>query len=744
MPLLHHLTGWLLDAYPVHAGMALWLHGDDGTRRRLIDPYAPAFYLAGAPSDLTQASRLLNQRRISHHCRSVERRELWGADAVQVREVAIAQPARFQEAVRLIMNAVPRLRFYQADVPLSQLYFYDRALFPLCLCEVECAPGDVIASIAAVDSPWETEYGLPPLTIMEWTLEGTSPNPNHGGVFQLTVRFDGDERRLEGEDAVELMGTVDGLLRRHDPDVLLTDWGDSYILPRLMQLAQRTRLPIALNRDMTQPVAARGARSYFSYGRVLAQAGARTLYGRLHLDRRNSFALAETGLAGLFEQARVTKVPIQQMARTTTGTGITSMQLERAHRSGILIPYRKQQTEAFKTAFELLETDQGGLTYAPTSGYHEQVGELDFSSMYPAIMTRFNVSPETVNCACCRHDPAALVPEIAHHTCRRSPGLVPQTLAPLLDKRARYKQQLQATGNAATRHVIDQRQTALKWLLVVSFGYLGYKNARFGRIEAHESVTAYSREMLLRAKDIAESRGFRFLHAIVDSLWLQKRGATKEDYEELARTISGRTDLPIVLEGLYRWIGFLPSRVNPLMPVHNQFVGLFDDGRMKVRGLEVRRSDAPLIVKRAQTEMLQRLSQGQSIAELQALIPKVLELVDEYSQYLREGRASVEEVAIGKTLTQAPEQYRHATRTSLAAKELQQHGVSLQPGETIHYVISDRKAALRDDRVRAVAWCDGTIAYDAEAYVTLVQKAALALLTSLGVTVKEIEGRGFA
>jgi DNA polymerase II len=740
MPLSHHLTGWLLDAYPVHPGMAVWLLADNGVRHRLIDPYAPAFYLAGTPTDFAQAARLLTQRHIGHRHRLVQRRELWDADTIPVCEIAIIHPTQFHEAVKLVMEAVPRLRFYQADVALPQLYFYDRRLFPLCRCDADVTRDAVIQAIHACDSPWETKYPLPPLSIMELMPEGASPNPNHGGIFQLLVRVEGTERRLEAEDAAELMQTVNGLLQRHDPDVLLTDWGDSYILPRLVHLARLMRVPLALNRDATQAIAVRSARSYFSYGRVLAQAGARTLYGRLHLDRHNSFALAETGLAGLFEQARVTKVPIQQMARTTTGTGITSMQLEQAHQAGILIPYRKQQAEAFKTAFELLETDQGGLTYAPVSGYHEEVGELDFVSMYPTIMTRFNVSPETVNCACCEQDPAAQVPEIYHHTCRKSQGLVPRTLAPLLAKRAQYKQQLKAVTNAAMRRIIDQRQTALKWLLVVSFGYLGYKNARFGRIEAHESVTAYSREVLLHAKELAESRGFRFLHAIVDSLWLQKQGAIREDYDDLAATISAQTGLPIAVEGLYRWIGFLPSRVNPRMPVHNQFVGLFDDGRLKVRGLEVRRSDAPHVVKRAQTDILQKLSQGHTIAELQAMIPEILGIVDEYCRYLREGRAFVEEVAIGKTLTQAPERYRHATQTSIAAKELQRRGVSLQPGETIHYVISDSNAALPDDRVRAVAGCDGTIAYDAEAYVKLIRKAALALLAPLGVTMRQLQG----
>jgi len=731
-PLSRRLTGWLLDAYPVHDGMAIWILDDEGIRCRLVDPYRPSFYLAGSSADLAVAWRLLASRRISYRMSHVQRRELWSADTIPVCEVWILQPTRFQEAVTRLIADVPQLRFYHADIALSQRYFYDRGLFPLCRCEVEIIADAVVRAIVASESPWETDYRLPPLRIMEFLLEGASPNPNHGGVVQLAVRVEGEERVLNGEDPAEFLQTVEALIRRHDPDILLSDWGDSYILPRLLRLSVQMRMPLSLNRDPAHAIGTRAPRSYVSYGRVLAHAGARTLYGRLHLDRRNSFALLETGLAGLFEQSRVTKVPTQQMARTTTGTGITSMQLEQALCAGFVIPFRKRQVEEFKTGVEFLETDQGGLTYAPISGYHEGVGELDFASMYPTIMTRFNVSPETVNCRCCAENPAAHVPEIAHHTCRISQGLIPRTLAPLLAKRAQYKQQLKTASDDAMRQIIDQRQTALKWLLVVSFGYLGYKNARFGKIEAHEAVTAYSREVLLRAKEIAESQGFRFLHAIVDSLWLQKRGAGRDDYDRLAADISTQTQLPIVVEGLYRWIGFLPSRVNPRMPVHNQFVGLFDNGRMKVRGLEVRRSDAPLIVKQFQSEVLQRMGQGQTIAALRMRIPEIEALTEDYCRYLREGRASIEEVAIGQTLTQAPEHYRHATQTSIAAKELQRRGVPVQPGETIHYVISAGKAALPEDRVRAVAGGDGTIAYDIDAYVKLIQKSVSVLLATLG------------
>jgi DNA polymerase-2 len=53
-----------------------------------------------------------------------------------------------------------------------------------------------------------------------------------------------------------------------------------------------------------------------------------------------------------------------------------------------------------------------------------------------------------------------------------------------------------------------ERQEILKWLLITSFGYQGYRNARFGRIESHETICAYGRELLLRAKELAECFNF--------------------------------------------------------------------------------------------------------------------------------------------------------------------------------------------------------------------------------------------
>jgi DNA polymerase-2 len=104
-------------------------------------------------------------------------------------------------------------------------------------------------------------------------------------------------------------------------------------------------------------------------------------------------------------------------------------------------------------------------------------------------------------------------------------GLVPRTLRPLLVKRIAIKEHLAGlTALDCRTPALKARAAALKWLLVVCFGYLGYKNARFGRIESHEAVTAYGRDCLLRAKEAAEDLGYEVLHMYVDGLWVKKPG----------------------------------------------------------------------------------------------------------------------------------------------------------------------------------------------------------------------------
>ncbi len=167
----------------------------------------------------------------------------------------------------------------------------------------------------------------------------------------------------------------------------------------------------------------------------------------------------------------------------------------------------------------MLFADRGGHIFEPKIGVFEQVAEIDFTSMYPQIMSNYNISPETFNCECCKED-GNKVPGLPFYTCKKQRGIVSDALDLPLRKRKAYKM-LSRTLPPDQAKIYKKMSDALKWPLVCSFGYLGFKNARFGKVEGHQSVCAYSRDLLLLAQEIAEDRGFGILHGIVDSMWLQ-------------------------------------------------------------------------------------------------------------------------------------------------------------------------------------------------------------------------------
>jgi DNA polymerase I len=195
----------------------------------------------------------------------------------------------------------------------------------------------------------------------------------------------------------------------------------------------------------------------------------------------------------------------------------------------------------------------------------------------------------------------------------------------ILNKRTAYnelKKAASATDNQKLKAIYDARQSVLKWILVTSFGYLGFNNAKFGRIDAHIAVCAFDRHILLRAAKVAENHGFRVLHGIVDSLWIKKKrdddnynGAVKtkkkQDYLKLKESIERETGFTVSFEGVYKWTAFDNSKRNSELPVANRYFGAFecdkddDDDNPKVRGIEARRHDTPIFLSNSKVKYWQ-------------------------------------------------------------------------------------------------------------------------------------------
>ena len=340
--------------------------------------------------------------------------------------------------------------------------------------------------------------------------------------------------------------------------------------------------------------------------------------------------------------------------------------------------------------------------------------------MFPSIMARFNVSPETINCGCCEN---SLVPELGYSICQRWAGIVSRTVGPIIAKREQYKALVKSASDPGKRAAYDARKTALKWMLVTCFGYQGFKNARFGRIEAHEAINCFGRDRLLMAKDLAESQGYAVLHALVDSLYLWKQGAVAADYQKLAQEIAAATGLPMDVEGVYRWIVFVPSKTSPRIGVPNRFFGVTEEGKLKVRGIEMRRHDCVPLVAEMQEEILTVLAQAANRTEYMRMLETAMRILEAYVTRVRDGDVTAADLAISKRLTQYPEQYAHGTHNAIAAQSLQARGVRLRPGETVEYVIADAGAKIPCERVRPLAMASDNLAYDAREYERFLREA---------------------
>ncbi len=686
------VTGWLLDVYGhPRDGLALWLLVDqgatgeaqcEGDRRRLTQDFPVTFYVAGPAMQLRSLWKFLQEQDVPIRLSRQERRDLFQPNPIPVLAVQTLNPVDQPRLFACVSRKYPDLTYYDADIALPLRHAAAHGSFPLARLRVEYDERNKIRHIQTLDSPWDVDTQPPPLRVM--SLEPDC-DPRHAEPQRLDVRFQRYHCSLELRARRPLLINLASLLKRYDPDLLLTAWGDTWLLPRLLEWSDELNLPLPLNREVNCEALRKTERSYFTYGQIVYRGEQVQLYGRWHIDMYNAMMFHDYGLEGVFESARVSAMPMQDAARLSPGSGISAMQIVTALRQGVLVPWHKQQAEMPKTALDFLHADQGGLVYQPSIGLHRDVAEIDFISMYPSIMARFNISPETVG----QDIPQAeKTPELNLWICQQTPGLIPLTLKPLLEKRILLKSKIAELPHwDPRRKIYKARSAAHKWLLVTCFGYLGYKNARFGRIEAHQAVTAYSRECLLRAKEAIEDAGGNVLHLYVDGLWAQKPGCTSvRDFQPILDEIARRTHLPVGLEGIYRWIVFLPSRVDERASVANRYFGVYQDGTIKARGIEARRQDTPLHIAETQMRILEILAQAPEVEQLPNYLPQVMDYVRRQIDNLRNRRVPLEALLVRQKLSRELEEYRCPSYAAIAAAQLAKVGKTTRPGQTVSFL----------------------------------------------------------
>jgi DNA polymerase elongation subunit (family B) len=265
------------------------------------------------------------------------------------------------------------------------------------------------------------------------------------------------------------------------------------------------------------------------------------------------------------------------------------------------------------------------------------------------------------------------------------------------------------------------------------FGYQGYRNARFGRIEAHEAISAYGRHTLTQTQQLAANYGLEVCAGIVDSIWLKRpdeQPLSLTVTERLLQEVESATQLPVEHAADYHWIVFLPRRHEPTIGVLNRYYGLRKDGTFKIRGIEIRQSSAPLFVKKMQQKLLEVLAKARTREQFRTQLRFAKKVMQDHITLLEEGNMSLEDLLVTIRPSRTPEEYVSNTRQAIAALQLAKSDVQVEPGMKLSYLIIDVSAKDPMRRVRATQLLTGDEPYDVKEYQKLCIRAYENLIPS--------------
>ena len=581
-------------------------------------------------------------------------------------------------------------------------------------------------------------------------LELEEPALADGDVSALRLEgepvLDDGGHRGADDGARAVLEAISDRLERVDPDVLVVSHGD--LIPLLEGRASALDFEGFRLGRLPGWTRLAGENTYESYGQVGHSPARYRVPGRAIVDTSNSFLWQQSGLAGLGYMVRATGRPIQETAWGSIGTLLTARQIRIARRGwDVLAPWNKWEPERFTDVGTLHAADRGGFTFAPEVGLHEDVHEIDFASLYPRIICEYGISPETVDCTHGTADrvreaeetthESHAVPELGYEICERGAdgvdaAFLPAVLEPLLSDRADVKAQLADDPPESAASRLRAESGAIKWVLVSCFGYQGYRNAKYGRIECHEAINAYAREIALTAKRRLEGAGWRIVHGIVDSLWVTPR-EDPEPLSDVIRDVSDRVGIPLEHDGSYEWVCFVPLRDSIRESAPNatgsaaagaltKYFGKRDSGAYRFRGIELRQRSTPEFVAESQREFVETLDDERDPTAVCAVLERRL-------RRLRRGDVDPGDLVVTKRVSKPREAYGRRTRTVAALERYERHGIDRRPGQSVRYVVADDDAR-GPERVRLPFEADRP--YDAAHYATVLERACESVVSPLG------------
>ncbi|WP_245800144.1 DNA polymerase domain-containing protein [Haladaptatus litoreus] len=292
------------------------------------------------------------------------------------------------------------------------------------------------------------------------------------------------------------------------------------------------------------------------------------------------------------------------------------------------------------------------------------------------------------------------------------------------------KAEIQETQDEERRDELKGQSSAIKWILVSCFGYQGFSNAKFGRIECHEAINAYAREILLKTKAVLEEHGWRIVHGIVDSVWMTPiEGEEQTSLSKLASEISEEVEIRLEHEAHYDWISFVPLRDSDAGALTKYFGKVAGEDEYKYRGIECRQRSTPSYIDEAQKKLIRAVDASR---DPEAVSEELRPWVDR----LERGAIDPNELVITNRVSKTREEYTQLTRSVAALERAAELGLARAPGQSVSYVVVDD---AKQSRERVLLASEGPDEYDVGFYRELLVRAAASVLSPLGWRESDIE-----
>ena len=428
-------------------------------------------------------------------------------------------------------------------------------------------------------------------------------------------------------------------------------------------------------------------------------------------DVKSTKGLADKLLPFATQLSSLTGLPLDQVGSASVGFRLEWYLMRAAYKFNELIPNRVERP---------YEPYKGAIVLEPIRGIHDNIAVLDFTSMYPNIMIKYNIGPDTFVEGECSEDQCYVIPELGYRFRKEPPGFYKAVLETLLEMRRGVREVMKKLPQGSVEYrILDERQKALKILANASYGYMGWVGARWYFRQGAEAVTALGRKTISTAIDLAKKLGLKVIYGDTDSLFVEYN----PKIDEFIKLVMEKLGLEIKVDKVYRRVFFTEAK--------KRYIGLTTDGLVDIVGFEAVRGDWAEIAKEVQELVAHTILAEGSIS-------KAIELVNNVIKDLREGRVALDRLIIWKTITKPLDEYEVSAPHVTAARRLIELGGRVEVGDKIGYVIVKGSGPISSRAYPYIAVKVEDI--DSDYYIDhQIVPAALRILEYFGVTEKQLK-----